>query len=466
MNQEALTIQAHLVNETEEVPVEVKYDSKYSLLVRFLNTNSFRDGAEFSQLVIQINKETFEVGPWQLISEPNIDGYAGRLVSINDVYDLQNLFFNKRLVKLQNPFLNIPLILAHKDKIKQSFKDYAANLTYDLNIYKNLFDELDEELSREPKEIQNSVQKAIIKTEGKKFMCFLDEKLKELENLVADYSKEEHERHGFYFRKLLWNIIICSPFMKRTNLKPRGYAGDSKMMRMLYLNDYAGESTFSKLMNKHPLEHTGAEAVRSRIILIVKTLNKFQNEYLASNKERIKILSVGSGPAFELKNILLSPEDCEKYHFTLLDQDRSALHEAATLIHQMENDLKAKVKVNYLNASVRTMLGSRQLIKKWGQFHFIYSMGLFDYLTPPVATAVIKKLYQLLIPNGNIFIGNFHVSNHSKYYMEYWNDWVLYYRTEEEFKNILKDTPSADTSLFFEETGSQMFLHVKKRDKE
>lgn len=462
MNQEALKIKAHLVKGKEKIPIDTKYSSKYSLLIRSLNVNPFIDGTEFSRLVIQINGEEFELGPCRLVSEPNIDGYDGRLSFVDDVYDLQRLFSDGRIVKLQSAFVNLPLLLAHKDKIKQSFKDYTSDLTYDLSVYKNLFDDLDAEYSKEPKDIQESIQRAIINTEGRKFMHFLDEKRHELEHVVADFSKEEHERHGFYFRRQLWNIIMCSPFMKRTNLKPRGYSGDSEMMRMIYLNDYEGESTFSTLMHKHPLEQSAAQAVRNRRKLIVQTLSNIQNNYPILPREKLKVLSVACGSAFEMKDILLSAEDCKKYHFTLLDQDRSALYEAATLVDQMEKYLGAKIEVDYLKASVRTMLAIRQLIKKWGQFDFIYSMGLFDYLTPPVATAVLGNLYQLLKPGGDILIGNFHVSNLSRTYMEYWNDWIIYYRTEEEFMDLLRDTSSAETSIFFEDTGCQMFLRVKK----
>ncbi|MFQ5822374.1 MAG: class I SAM-dependent methyltransferase, partial [Candidatus Heimdallarchaeota archaeon] len=367
-------------------------------------------------------------------------------------------------VTLQNAFINLPLVLAHKDEIRQSFKDYTAALAYDLNVYKSLFDELDAEYSDEPKHIKEAVQKAIINTEGVRFMRFLDEKMSELGHIVADFSKEEHERHGSYFRKLLWSIIMCSPFMRRTNLKPRGYSGDSEMMRMLYVNDYEGDTTFSKLMHKHPLEHPAARAVRNRRRLITQMLCEIRNNYLVSAEEKLKVLSVACGSALEMQDILLSPEDCEKYHFTLLDQDRYALHEAATLADQMEKQLGAKVYVDYLNESVRTMLATRQLTERWGQFDFIYSMGLFDYLTPPVATAVLGKLYQILKPGGNMLIGNFHVSNPSRCYMEYWLDWVLYYRTDEEFIDLLGDAPSAKASVFFENTNSQMFLHVEKRE--
>ncbi len=466
MNHEASNIKAHLVKGKKKIPIDARYGSRHSLLVRLLDVNPFVDNTGFSGLVIEFNGGKFELGPCRLVSEPSVDGYDGRLIFVSEVYDLQRLFFESKIVKLQDAFLNLPLILAHKDKIKQSFKDYTANLSYDLNVYKNLFDELDAEYAEEPEDIKKAIQKAIIDTEGKKFMHYLDDKLDELEEVVADFSKEEHERHGFYFRKQLWNFIMCSPIMKRTNLKPRGYAGDSEMMRMIYSNDYEGESTFSKLMQKHPLEQPGAQAVRNRRKIIAKTLTNIQNNYSDLQPEKFKVLSIACGAAFEMKDILLSPEDSEKYHFTLLDQDRSALSEAAARVEQIGKQLGAKIKVDYINASVRTMVATRQLAKKWGQFHFLYCMGLFDYLTPPVARAVLGTLYQLLKPGGEMLIGNFHISNPSRYYMEYWNDWVLYYRTEEEFMDLLRDVPSEKKSIFFEDTGCQMFLHVKKQTKE
>ena len=79
------------------------------------------------------------------------------------------------------------------------------------------------------------------------------------------------------------------------------------------------------------------------------------------------------------------------------------------MVNKLETDLSIKLNVNYLNESVRTMLTTKQIAEKWGKFHFIYSMGLFDYLTPPAARVVIQKLFQLLEPGGEMIIGNFHV---------------------------------------------------------
>jgi len=234
-------------------------------------------------------------------------------------------------------------------------------------------------------------------------------------------------------------------------------------MRMIYLNDYQGDSTFSKLLHKHVVEHTAAQSVRNRITLIVQLIGDLQKNEHEDSLDKLKILSVGSGPAFELLDILKYPLDCSKYQFSLLDQDQKALSEAASLIQKIENKFQAKIDVDFLKDSVRTMLFSRSLKHQWGQFHFIYSMGLFDYLSDKVAKAVMMKLYQMLTPRGEMVIGNFHTSNPSRYYMEYWCDWVLNLRTEEEFKALSADIPSANRSIVYDATKSQMFLHLKNR---
>ena len=364
------------------------------------------------------------------------------------------------LENLQAEFFKLPLIIAHKEKIKRPFKEYTANLTYDLNAYKNLFDILDSRYADEPEEIREYVQLALIETEGLEFMKFLDENLEEFENIIINFSKEDHEHHGYYLRKQLWNFLMCSPFMTRTNLKPRGYSGDPVMMKMIYDNQYEGSSTFGKLMHKHPIEHPAARAMRNRRDLIAKMLSSLKYRDLKSN-EKMKVLSVACGSAFELQDVLISPEDCSKFHFTLLDQDEDALLEAKSRIAQIEKKLGTKVEAVFFKESFRTMLKSPELNKMWGKFDYVYSMGLFDYITPPVAKAVIGKLYQFLNVGGEMTIGNFHTSNPSRYYMEYWLDWVLYYRTEQNLMDLLKNVSSAKTKILFEDNGSQMFLHAK-----
>jgi len=461
VNREEYTFQALLVDNKEKIPVEAKYAAKFAVQIKFPDDQIHEDGHEFQNLIFIIDDEQVELGPCRFLTQPDGGGYAGYLVFTADIYDLDSLLFHKRKVILQGPFGHLPIILEHKHKIREEFKDYTASLTYDLSVYRNLFDSLDTEYPNEPEMVRKAVQQTIIATEGATFLEYFEGQLRELERLVADFSKEEHERHGFYFRKQVWNFIVHSPIMRRTNLKPRGYSGDSGMMRMVYLKEELGDSTFAKLLHKHPMTTPAAQAVRNRRVLISQTLEDARQANPLSPGERFKVLSVACGPAFELNDLLRSPGDCERYDFTLLDQDVYALREAASLVNEIEKRLNTKVKVEYLQESVRTMLSTRRLASKWGQFHFIYSMGLFDYLTPPVARAVLWNLYQLLRPKGGMIVGNFHVSNPSRVYMEYWGDWAIYYRTEEEFGNLFKRGLGAEKSVTFDETGIQMFLQIR-----
>lgn len=462
MEQNELTFNGLLISDKDKVPVQVAYASKYSIYVKFIDNFSPLNGSEYSQLILKIEDQDFEFGSCRVIIESNPNGYTGRLIFLTDIFDFNNLFFEKKLINLQVLFKNLTLILLQKDKVKDEFKNYISNLAYDLKVYKHFFDELDRKFSSEPADVKTAMFQVIVNTVGGKFLNYFQEKMTQLEQLVAGYNKEEHKLHGFYLRKQMWDVILCSEFMSRTNIKPRGYAGDSEMMRMIYENIYSGDTTFGKILNRYGLNVPAAQSVRNRRLMIPEVLRKAYKEFSESNKEIFRFMSVACGPAYEVSNLFVSADDAKNYQCTLLDQDTDALEEAMANIHNIEKVLNHEIQVVTINDSVRTMLKTPDIHKLWGSFHFIYSMGLFDYLTQPVAKAVIESIYSMLEPGGIMLIGNYHVNNLSRLFMEYWLDWVLYYRTEKEMTDLLCDTNAKDVSVFFEEAGCQIFLLAQK----
>ena len=453
---------AFLVQGGRKFPISAECASKYAIFFLYADHRRLCDPTQPVNLLIKNNGDSFEVGPCRILTGDNLNGYSGCLVFSHNTYDVESLLSKNKAIKLQLPHNDLHIALACKNDVRPAFKEYVAHLSYDLSVYKKLFDDLDLKYSQEPELVRRAVQNAIIVTEGPDFRRFFEEKLDELKNLVSEFTPAEHQLHGFYFRRQLWNYILSCPFTARATLKPRGYPGDSELMRMIYLNNYQGDSTFSKLAHKHAVEHTAAQSVRYRTTLIAQLLNELKNSSSLPASERLKVLSVACGPAFELQQILRSAQDCDKYQFTLFDQDSAALSEAAEVANGIAESLGAPPLAEYVQGSVRLMLFSRQLKQKWGQFDFIYSMGLFDYLNSRVATAVLDRLYQILKPGGELVVGNFHVSNASRYYMQYWGEWVLLYRTEEEFRNLFRNDSHAKVSVLYDKTESQMFLHIKK----
>jgi extracellular factor (EF) 3-hydroxypalmitic acid methyl ester biosynthesis protein len=450
-----------LVHGDGKLSIEVAPDTAGFYFFRCLEDAHALDADATVRLILQDSRRSVELGSCRIVSSPDNPTCTGRLEFIKPVGDLYHFYSDIQSLKMPPFFQSLPLTVAHRDGIRPAFKAFVADLGYDLQVYKDLFDALDAHCVDAPEGERKAVAETIIATEGAHFRRFFEDRLEALNRLTADFSPEAHQRHGYFFRKQLWNYICCCPFALRSNLKPRGYAGDSEQMGMIYRNAYEGDTTFSRLLHKHAVEHTASQSVRNRIALIAEMLECSQSSRSAIN-EKINVLSVGSGSAFELNHVLKSPQDARRYHFTLFDQDAAAVSEAAESIAEIENRIGAKTNVDYVRGSVRLMLFSGRSPNEWGKFNFIYSLGLFDYLTYRVAKALLRRLYRLLEPEGELVIGNFHVSNPSRIYMEYWGDWTLLHRTEEELKSLYVPSVTEKVTLVYDDTGTQMFLCIRK----
>lgn len=510
--QDRPTVRGTLVSGAHEFSVEASYASRYSVWV----TGAEEVATDGTRLILRIDKQDVEMGPCRVIELERNGTTRARLVPYGNIHDFEKLFFRSKTHMLDSGVMNLPLVLSYKERIDPAFKEYVSDLTYDLNAYKNALDKIDEEFAEEPEAVHAVVQQGILSTFGPDMLRYLDSALSDLMRIAANFTENENEHHGFYFRKQLWNIILCCPIMARTNLKPRGYSGDSEMMRMIYVGGYRGESSFGKILHKHAMCQPAAEAVRNRRRDIASILREYIAERCSPRApeaigsrvadvsarvhatvsgdiqgtgaspgiattldvvaspgigagsdiappDRLKVLSVACGPVYELQDIVTGPEDARRLHFSLLDQDEQALLEASQVVRDIGAKTGVELSVDLIRESVRTMLVTRELRERWGTFDFIYSMGLFDYLTAPVATAVLRRLYGLLMPGGEMVIGNFHSENPTRYYMAYWLDWSIIYRNEQELLALASRLPGADLSIRFDETCIQMLLCIRRR---
>ena len=387
---------------------------------------------------------------------------TGRLLFLDDIYDCQSLVRDGKFMDLRGFFQNLPLVLSQRERIRPEFKEYCARLAYDLSVYKRFFDEQEEIIAEEPGEVALAAREALLKTEGGRFLGFLDEKIRELDALVQAYTYEEHERHGFYLRRLLWPYLVAGEFLRRSNLKPRGYSGDAEMMIMAYENAYVGQHTFSQLMHKHAVETRAAEAVRSRRRLVPRVLREVMERVGELAPRGFHVLSLAAGPATEIEELIRDAADARRFDLSFLDQDPFALNLAAATVRRVEAAHGEPLSVHYLQDSVRTMIRSRDLGGVIGRHHFVYSMGLFDYLSAPVARVVLAKVWEVVRPGGTLLVGNFHASTPTRYHMAYWGDWSLWYRTEATFMALSDGLDCSAARIDFDETGCQMFLRLDK----
>lgn len=437
--------------------------SRLSLRVELEAAAPVPTGTVFDRLEIDLERGPVRLGRCRFTA----DGGAARdtcgtVVFLDDVYDCRSLVEDGKYMDMRGFFQNLPLVLAQRDRIRDEFRQYCANLAYDLAVYRRFFDEQDEVIAQEPEQVADAARDVLLRSEGRRFLGLLDARVAELAELVRAYSADEHERHGFYLRRHLWPYLLASKCLKRTNLKPSGYSGDAEVMVMLYENAYRGASTFEQLMHKFPVETRAAEAVRSRRRVVPRLLREAEERTAARRRGPFRFLSLACGPGYELDDVFVDHADVSRFDCALLDQDPHALELARAVVRRIESRRGGRLSVRYLEESVRTMLRTRDLRGRLGVFDFIYSMGLFDYLTAPVARAVLARTVDLLAPGGEIVVGNFHVTTPTRTYMDYWADWTLIYRSEESFLALAEGLPIASARIDFDETRCQMFLRLQR----
>jgi extracellular factor (EF) 3-hydroxypalmitic acid methyl ester biosynthesis protein len=411
---------------------------------------------------VELGSCRFEAGdtlPLRRRGDPAIDAPLGRLVFKERVYDFSGLLSRRAISDLQQRVNNLPLAWNRRHAISNEFRAFVADLLFDLQVYRSVFGDLDERLLQESPQTRAELQMLAREQEYPRFRAWFAERVTELERLTSTLSRAQQEQHGFYFRKQMRDFIDSSELLARTNGKPRGYAGDSAVMRLLYENAFRGETIFAQFMHKYPVELAAAQAVRNRRRLVGEWVREKMQHHTAESP--LRVLSVACGPAEELQEILRSKEDVARVQFTLLDQDQEALGEARAVIERVEASLGTRLRVTTLCTSVRTMQKGGSTIDE-AQFDFVYSMGLFDYLTDTTATAVLSWLYPRLARGGELAVGNFHPRNSSRAFMEYWADWTLWYRSEGELLRLADSLPGAQSRINTEDSGCQIFLHVTK----
>jgi len=82
-----------------------------------------------------------------------------------------------------------------------------------------------------------------------------------------------------------------------------------------------------------------------------------------------------------------------------------------------------------VNGSVRHLLARKLDL---GEFDFVYTTGLFDYLSDSVAKALISRMFEMLKPGGRLMVANLAADYLDAGYMEAFMDWRLIYRSKQE----------------------------------
>jgi extracellular factor (EF) 3-hydroxypalmitic acid methyl ester biosynthesis protein len=217
----------------------------------------------------------------------------------------------------------------------------------------------------------------------------------------------------------LTTLLHLDPCTRRSYEKPRGYAGDAKLLDYLYKNFYGDQyGVLERGFLEYVTDRPAGYAVRERLKIIANILDQ-----VTSKKEKSRVLSIASGHSRELEyaqNIDRIQE------FVAVDQDSRSL--------EFVKQSRFSSMVTPIQDSFVSLI--QQKHEYIGKFDCVYASGLFDYLSDKLAIKLVQYMFSVLNPGGTLLVTNFTPASEDIGYMETFMDWNLIYRSFDQMEGL------------------------------
>lgn len=249
----------------------------------------------------------------------------------------------------------------------------------------------------------------------------------EKENIKKDEAKVYKLKN--IFEKRYRKYFLYGEYPKWVYDKPRGYAGDYKIMDDIYQNSPRTKG-FDRLWDNYFLQMTASRAARERKEIIKKNLIDIAKKHQG---RELNIMNLASGPAREIKELLdLYPEFFSNIFIDCYDFDSYAINYASKLLERTKS-------VNFMKKNAIRLALTKNIKREIPKdYDVIYSIGLLDYLDKNIAVKLITNLKNALKKNGVIICANFgdKYRNSSAGLMEWATEWFLIYRNQDDLSDI------------------------------
>lgn len=248
-------------------------------------------------------------------------------------------------------------------------------------------------------------------------------------------------------------IHARSEFVRRLQQWPRGYPGDFETVEYLCGGrSRAARGTIAEICETYSLTRSIAQQHRNKVqhqaARIMRTLLE------RPGAARVFSVACGSCPDFRRIAAHLPSLLGELW---LNDSDSDALMFSARALQPIRDRLHLRPG-NALKVVAKTA-------KNLGpSFDLALAGGLFDYLSDKQAVYLVEQACALLRPGGTFFFTNIERGNPYRPLIEYFGDWFLIERTEEDVMRICAAAGVASdrVSIAREESGLTLLIEIRK----
>lgn len=253
---------------------------------------------------------------------------------------------------------------------------------------------------------------------------------KNIWRISENIMPEDYSVHLRYYWDMLGSYLVDAIEVGRfVHGKPLGYAGDFMLMNYFYdyIDKYLGESTYEKSIHSYGVNiPTGHSLIERKGFFKEKILD------LLARKDSVRILSVASGPARELIDLVEEGKISKPLYFDCLDVEPETFAYINETLEKIRPENKINLHLRFVKADFLDLIKGKEILDLFNKYDFIYSSGLFDYLTDRMARKLIYYLFGLLEPGSELIITNARKDDFHRAYYEMLGGWKLIRRDEKE----------------------------------
>jgi extracellular factor (EF) 3-hydroxypalmitic acid methyl ester biosynthesis protein len=281
--------------------------------------------------------------------------------------------------------------------------------------------------------------------------------------MIANSLREQIIHHqdlekaiGTYIFRETFVFFMLSSFIDLAYRQPRSCANDSYIVEILSQNEPEGDGHLGIYIDRWIRSIPTCLALKSRGGIITATLKELAIGWSVDNP--MPVTSLASGVATEISDLFFHTEP-PNVHVTCIDLNHQHLAYAANLSRKLEfQDYLTFIQDNiYLIAEGHSSINIAPQ-------QMIYSVTMGNYLSDRELIAVLDWIYDRLLPNGTVILGNFHSSNPDRLLLEHILEWHLIYRSAEQLEKLFGRSKfrSLPVNIESDEFGVELFAVCTK----
>ena len=249
------------------------------------------------------------------------------------------------------------------------------------------------------------------------------------------------------------SVHAGSPFVRRLQEWPRGYAGDFETVEyLLQQRTRAVVGSFAYFLEQYALGSPIAQQHRNKVDVQARELLSAVLRPTGSAVPRILVLAAGGSPDLRQVESTLAQYAFEA---TLLDQDKDALAFSASNLPLIRDRLSL--------VCANVVRGLPEAAKS-GPFDLVVAGGLFDYLPDRAAISVLRQTRSRLLRAGGQFLfTNVSSGNPYQAWIEYMADWFLIHRSASDVRALCASAGFPDSAVSIDVDRTGLTLIVKCR---